>query len=79
LSGVQVTAVYLGGAAVSGVAPTPGGLGAMEAALVAGLTGLGEASGAAIAAVLGFFLLTFWLPTLPGFFALRHLRREGAV
>ena len=76
---VQVTAVYLGGAAISGVAPTPGGLGAMEAALVAGLTALGEASGPAIAAVLGFRLLTFWLPTLPGFFALRWLRKEGAV
>jgi uncharacterized membrane protein YbhN (UPF0104 family) len=79
LNGVQVGAVYLGGAAVSGVAPTPGGLGAMEAALVAGLTGLGEAAGPAIAAVLGFRLLTFWLPTIPGFFALRHLRQEGAV
>jgi undecaprenyl-diphosphatase len=79
LSGLQVAAVYLGGAAISGVAPTPGGLGAMEAALVAGLTGLGEDSGSAIAAVLGFRLLTFWLPTLPGFFALRSLRREGAV
>jgi undecaprenyl-diphosphatase len=79
LSVVQVTAVYLGGAAISGVAPTPGGLGAMEAALVAGLTSLGEDSGSAVAAVLGFRLLTFWLPTVPGFFALRALRREGAV
>ena len=61
------------------MAPTPGDLGAMEAALVAGLTALGEASGPAIAAVLGFRLLTFWLPTLPGFFALRWLRKEGAV
>jgi uncharacterized membrane protein YbhN (UPF0104 family) len=46
---------------------------------VAGLTGLGEAAGPAIAAVLGFRLLTFWLPTIPGFFALRHLRKEGSV
>jgi undecaprenyl-diphosphatase len=79
LSVVKVVAVYLGGAAIAGVAPTPGGLGAMEAALVAGLTALGEDPGTAIAAVLGFRLLTFWLPTLPGFFALRSLRREGAV
>jgi glycosyltransferase 2 family protein len=79
LSVAKVTAVYLGGAAISGVAPTPGGLGGMEAALVAGLTALGEAPGTAIAAVLGFRLLTFWVPTLPGFFALRRLRREGAV
>ncbi len=79
IGGVQVAAVYLGGAAIAGVAPTPGGLGAMEAALVAGLTALGEASGAAIAAVLGYRLLTFWLPTLPGYAAFHHLHKEGAI
>jgi undecaprenyl-diphosphatase len=79
VGGVQIAAVYLGGAAVAGVAPTPGGLGAMEAALVAGLTAVGEESGSAIAGVLGFRLLTFWLPTLPGYLAFRHLRKEGAI
>jgi undecaprenyl-diphosphatase len=74
-----ITAVYLGGAAVAAVAPTPGGLGALEAALVAGLTAAGAASGPAVAAVLVYRLITFWLPILPGFFAYRALRREGAL
>jgi undecaprenyl-diphosphatase len=76
---VTIVAVYLGGAALAAVAPTPGGLGAMEAALVAGLTAAGAASGPAVAAVLVYRLVTFWLPILPGFVAYRVLRRDGAL
>jgi len=75
-SAAKVAAVYLGGAVVSAASPTPGGLGAMEAALVAGLTGVGVAEGPAITSVLGFRLLTYWLPILPGYLALRHLRQR---
>jgi undecaprenyl-diphosphatase len=71
-----IIAVYLGGAAVAAVAPTPGGLGALEAALVAGLTAAGAASGPAIAGVLAYRLITFWLPVVPGFVAYRALRRR---
>ena len=42
---VVIGAVYLGAAALAAAAPTPGGLGAIEAALVAGLTGVGMAAG----------------------------------
>jgi undecaprenyl-diphosphatase len=76
---VRVGFVYLAGAAVSSAAPTPGGLGAMEAALVAGLTGVGVPSGEAIAGVLSFRLATFWLPTLPGWIAFRRLRRAEII
>jgi len=75
ISPAQAAVVYLGGAVVSGVAPTPGGLGAMEAALVAGLTHVGIHDGRAVASVLTFRLLTYWLPILPGYLSLRHLRR----
>jgi len=75
ISPAQAAFVYLGGAVVSGVAPTPGGLGAMEAALVAGLTHVGIHDGRAVASVLTFRLLTYWLPILPGYLSLRHLRR----
>ena len=74
-----IVAVYLGGAAVASVAPTPGNLGALEAALVAGLTAAGAASGPAVATVLIYRLVTFWLPIVPGCFAYRALRRQGAV
>jgi len=69
--------VYLVGAAVSTAAPTPGGLGATEAALVAGYTAVGIAGSTAFAAVLLFRLVTFWLPILPGWLALVVLQRRG--
>jgi undecaprenyl-diphosphatase len=75
----RVLVVYLGGSAVASVSPTPGSLGAVEAALVAGLTGVGVATGPAVAGVLAFRLITFWLPTLPGVVAYRTLRRRHVV
>ena len=42
---VLIGAVYLGAAAIAAAAPSPGGLGAIEAALVAGLTGVGMPGG----------------------------------
>lgn len=74
-----VAAVYLGGSALAAVAPTPGGLGALEAALVAGLIAAGAPSGPSVAAVLSYRLVTYWLPVIPGFVAYRVLRRSGAL
>ena len=79
LSIAQVGAVYLGGAALAAAAPTPGGLGALEAALVAGLTGVGMEAGVAVAAVLSYRLLTYWLPILPGWISFRRLERRGYI
>jgi undecaprenyl-diphosphatase len=75
----HAVAVYLGSAAIASLSPTPGGLGAMEAALVAGLTVVGVMPGPAIAGVLAFRLLTYWLPILPGGVAYRALQRNGVV
>jgi undecaprenyl-diphosphatase len=71
----EVIFVWLGGAVVSSVAPTPGGLGAMEAALTAGLTAFGAPPGPALAGVLTFRLLTYWAPILPGWLSFRRLRK----
>jgi glycosyltransferase 2 family protein len=75
----QVGAVYLGASIIAAAAPTPGGLGAMEAALVAGFTGVGVDSGIAVAAVLSYRLATYWLPILPGWLSFRHLQQKGLV
>jgi len=75
---LHVSAAYLTAAAIGAVSPTPGGLGAVEAALVAGLIGLGVPPGPAIAGVLSFRLITYWLPVIPGVVAFRVLRRRGA-
>jgi uncharacterized membrane protein YbhN (UPF0104 family) len=73
---VKVAAVYLGGEALASANPTPGNLGAIEAALVVGLTTQGIHAGPAVAAVLTYRLLAFWLPILPGFLALRYLQQQ---
>src|SRR3954471_4586893 len=74
-----VAVVYLAGAAIGSVSPTPGGLGAVELALSTGLVALGMAGTAAVSAVLLFRLATFWLPVPLGAIALRRLRRRDAV
>jgi undecaprenyl-diphosphatase len=78
-SWLDVAAVYLGGSAVASAAPTPGKVGAVEAALIAGLTAVGVASGPAVAGVLAFRLVTFWLPILPGWLAFRSLTRRDLL
>ncbi len=71
--------VYLAGSAVGAAAPTPGGLGAVETALAAGLTAAGLDGVTAVSATLVFRLATFWLPVLPGWLAFRWLQRAGAL
>ena len=72
-----IALVYLAASVVGQAAPTPGGLGAVEAALAAGLTAAGIDSGIAISATLVFRLATFWFPTIPGWFAFQNLQRTG--
>jgi undecaprenyl-diphosphatase len=72
-----VGAVYLTGSAVATAAPTPGGLGALEAALIAGLVAAGMSNTIALPAVFLFRLATFWLPVLPGWLCLTWLKRAG--
>ena len=72
----QTGAAYLGAVVIATVAPTPGGLGAFESALIAGLTGFGLPSGIAVSATLTFRLATFWLPILPGWFAFGWMQRN---
>jgi uncharacterized membrane protein YbhN (UPF0104 family) len=76
---VLIGAVYMGASALAAAAPTPGGLGALEAALVAGLAGAGMSSGLAVSAVLLYRLATYWLPVAPGWVSLRLLQRWGYV
>jgi undecaprenyl-diphosphatase len=76
---IDLLAVYLAGTAVAAASPTPGNIGAVEVALPAGLTTIGVPSAAAVAAVLVYRLLTFWLPLVPGLFAFRYLQAQGRI
>jgi uncharacterized protein (TIRG00374 family) len=72
-----ISLVYLAGSVVAQAAPTPGGLGAVEAAIAAGLTAAGIDAGVAVSATLVFRLLTFWFPTIPGWLAFQNLQRTA--
>ena len=64
---------------MSSVAPTPGGIGAVEAALIAGLTAVGMNREEAVPAVFLFRIATFWLPVLPGWIMFTLLQRRGEL
>ena len=74
-----IAVVYLAGATLGQAAPTPGGMGAVEAALAAGLTAAGLDGGIAVSAVLLYRLVTFWLTAIPGYWAFTWLTRRGAL
>jgi len=71
-----VGAVFLVGSAVAQAAPTPGGLGAVEAALIAGLVAAGLDNTVAVPAVFLYRLFTFWAPILPGWLCFQWLERN---
>jgi glycosyltransferase 2 family protein len=74
-----VGAVYLAGSAIGSAAPTPGGIGAVEAILIAGLVSVGLDKEIAVPAVLLFRLATFWLPILPGWLSFSSLSRREEI
>ena len=74
-----IALVYLAGSTLGQAAPTPGGLGAVEAAYIAGLTLAGVDASVAVSATLLFRLLTFWLPTIPGYWSFNWLQKVGAL
>ena len=53
---------------------TPGGLGVIEVTLVAITVGFGAPRATAVLAVLGYRIVNYWLPLLPGAVAYLRLR-----
>jgi uncharacterized membrane protein YbhN (UPF0104 family) len=76
---VAIAVVYLTGTAIGSAVPTPGGIGAVEAALAAGLTAAGLHGSVAFSSVLLFRVVTFWLPVPVGWVALNYLQRREAL
>ena len=79
LSLASVAVVFLAGNALGSAAPTPGGVGAVEATLTVGLIAVGLPKEVAAPAVLLYRLLTLWLPVLPGWLFFNQLTRRGAL
>lgn len=74
-----VAVVFLTGNTVGSALPTPGGLGAVEAVLTAGLTAVGVPAASAVPTVLLFRLISFWLPILPGWLTWTLLQKRNIV
>ncbi|MFF7632675.1 lysylphosphatidylglycerol synthase domain-containing protein [Kitasatospora sp. NPDC008050] len=74
-----VAFIFLTANAAGSAVPTPGGIGAIEGALIFALGIAGLPAATATSAVFLFRLLTFWLPVLPGWFAYSYLHRQGAL
>jgi uncharacterized membrane protein YbhN (UPF0104 family) len=64
---------------LSGVVPVPGGIGVAEAGLTAGLVAVGIPEETALAAALIHRLLTYYLPPVWGFGAMRWLGRHAFI
>ncbi|MGW7792287.1 lysylphosphatidylglycerol synthase domain-containing protein [Streptomyces tricolor] len=79
LAPLQVALLYLAASSAAALLPTPGGLGSLDAALALALTAAGTSGAAVASAVLGYRLLTVWLPLVPGLLVLAVLVRRKAL
>ncbi|MEU0945699.1 YbhN family protein [Streptomyces canus] len=75
----HVVMAYLVASGAAALLPTPGGLGSLDAALAFALTAAGAPGQTAISAVIGYRLLTGWLPMAPGLLVLGLLARRSAL
>lgn len=62
---MTVMFTYLLVSALAALLPSPGGVGALDVALTLGLIAVGAPSAVAVGAVLGYRLITVWLPMVP--------------
>jgi uncharacterized protein (TIRG00374 family) len=76
---VTVTVVTMVGGALASAAPTPGGVGAVEAALIGGLAAFGVSAAIAVPSVLLYRILTCWLPVFIGWPIMRWLTKKEMI
>jgi uncharacterized protein (TIRG00374 family) len=76
---VTVTVVTMVGGTLASAAPTPGGVGAVEAALIGGLAAFGVPTAVAVPAVLLYRVLTVWIPVFVGWPIMRWLTARDMI
>jgi uncharacterized membrane protein YbhN (UPF0104 family) len=76
---LQVVLINSFASLIGGLAPIPGGMGVVEAGMIAGFTAAGIPQGEATAATFTARTFTTYLPPIWGWFALNWLRRRSLV
>jgi uncharacterized protein (TIRG00374 family) len=76
---VTCTVVTMVGGTLASAAPTPGGVGAVEAALIGGLAAFGVPAAVGVPSVLLYRVLTCWLPVFIGWPVMRWLTNNDMV
>lgn len=76
---VTCTVVTMVGGTLASAAPTPGGVGAVEAALIGGLAAFGVPAAVGVPSVLLYRVLTCWLPVFVGWPVMRWLTANEMV
>jgi glycosyltransferase 2 family protein len=75
----QVLLVNTAASAFAGLIPVPGGVGAAEASLTAGLVAMGVDEPTAFAIAFAHRLCTYYLPPIWGYFSMKWLGRKGFI
>ncbi|WP_063125821.1 lysylphosphatidylglycerol synthase transmembrane domain-containing protein [Nocardia fusca] len=76
---VTVTIVTMIGGTLASAAPTPGGVGAVEAALIGGLAAFGLPAAVAVPSVLLYRVLTCWIPVFCGWQVMRWMTEKNMI
>ncbi len=76
---VTVTVVTMVGGTLASAAPTPGGVGAVEAALIGGLAAFGVPAAIGVPSVLLYRMLTCWIPVFVGWPVMRWLTKSEMI
>lgn len=75
----EVALAYLAASSAAVLLPTPGGLGSLDAALAWALTAAGTSAQASVSVVIGYRLLTVWVPLVPALLVLAGLVRARVL
>lgn len=76
---VTVTIVTMIGGTLASAAPTPGGVGAVEAALIGGLAAFGVPAAVGVPSVLLYRVLTCWIPVFVGWPVMRWMTDKQLI
>lgn len=79
LSLIDLFIAFIAGNTALTVSPTPGGIGAVEAAITGVVISAGVDPSLALASVVLFRIVSYWIPIIPGYFAFRRAVKNNYV